>query len=258
MRLHGSILGTLARLCVVAGCRPGSSTDFARARAGQWVLSGVPVKESTPVTDKGEIIVRINGDEEEVVRCSLKGKGTVGPEGTGSVTESKLSSCKRTILDKERPKCEEEQSVTTTALRLPWRMQLGKTGSEDVNRLEASGGGPDWAWECRISGGTFEVRYKMECEGNEINHVSNTASGVSEFLDAGESEVLACFPALDHYLNGKLVGVEEENGRGAVVTRKSPSQIPQEHSRLNNDEGQVGPLRRPTCRGCAAECTELN
>ncbi len=38
MRLHGSILGTLAWLCVVAGRRPGSSTDFARARAG---LSGV-------------------------------------------------------------------------------------------------------------------------------------------------------------------------------------------------------------------------
>ncbi len=169
----------------------------------EWYLNGKKVTESTSVTDKGKINLKVNG-EEETVTCSLSGKGTVGPGGTGSVTESKLSECNRKVLGESQPLCDEKQ--TTTAIHLPWRTTLG--GSEKTrlhNWLENSGAGlPAWKWECRIREAPVEQKYKMECEGDVINHVENKGSGVFESFAATESpEFLHCTRSITTYFEGK-------------------------------------------------------
>jgi hypothetical protein len=151
----------------------------------EWYENGIAVKESKPITSEGEIIVEtqrgtIGNIIKEELHCSVSGKGTVGTAGKGSITESKLTKCKKV----GGPQCEEGQLITATAVHLPWKAQLAITNTGKwLNEQTGTAGSPGWKWECKTA--VFgEEHFKNACEGgNPRAAIANESWGVLESME---------------------------------------------------------------------------
>jgi hypothetical protein len=150
----------------------------------EWYENGVAVKESKPVTSEGTLTLEgpFGYMAKERLKCSFSSKGTVSPAGKGSVTEEKLTNCKREATSgNEIVKCQEGQPLTATAVHLPWTTQLASS-SENQNQTPGAVG---WKWGCRtffeeFEGFKVETVFSNECVGGLTGAIANEIGGVGE------------------------------------------------------------------------------
>ncbi len=111
------------------------------------------------------------------IKCEGSDQGTVGNEGSDSVTRITASKC--TFV--KAGSCESGKAATARALNLPWATKLeevanAKTGEKEVRDSVTSlvsGKSPGWAVECTVAG-IFKIT--DECTGNTSTGIHNVRS----------------------------------------------------------------------------------
>ena len=198
----------LAALVVVLALSAVASAP-ALAATPEWNENNVPVKESKPVTSEGTL--ELEGPfgymSKERFSCSFSSKGTVAPAGKGSVTEEKLTKCKREPrLGQEITQCQEGQPLTATAIGLPWTTQLSSQGEIQTTATKLG-----WKWECNTvfveneHKVAWEERFTNECTGGFLNAgSSDQISGVGESFEGRGMGPLPC--------SAKITGLFHEKG----------------------------------------------
>jgi len=127
------------------------------------------------------------------IKCEGSDLGTVGNEGSDSVTRITASNC--SLVEKKEGECEKSKPVTARALNLPWATKLEEVGTKEVRDQVTSlvsGKEPGWAVECTVLG-VFKIT--DECTGNTstgIHNVRNEGKVEAEFDKVTEEKPATC------------------------------------------------------------------
>lgn len=144
--------------------------------APEWLLNEKPVTESTPVTFTLHFFeasdIKSSGGAVIITCGAASGKGTVAPNGGGSITEFKLSKCWKTSIGlcKTQTKAEQESTEWVRMLHLSWPTKLSNGYYGFTDWVEAHGPSEGhepmgFEWECtNILGG----KTKDICEAGSI------------------------------------------------------------------------------------------
>lgn len=155
------------------------ASSAASAAEPEWLLSKKAVTTSTPVTlSEGTLEVT---DFDSLLGkmgliCSVSGKGTVAAKGEGSITELKLTKCKKPQTSAcEAETKEEESKKWVTAVNLPWKTQLSGEGETFMTIHNETGFHVGFQFECK----TVVGQEKDECTVGTIwSRLANNVWGV--------------------------------------------------------------------------------
>lgn len=190
-----------------------SAMASASASASEWLLNKKAVTESTPVTlapRSGHVFTledrSVEGVGKVTITCAgITGKGTVAPEGQGTITAIKLSKCTESASEKgpcgEEKKVEEEKEWVT-ATNLPSKIALeGATAWVGSRKHD-----PGWRFECEIP--ILKSKLTGECkprgeERYKDGPVNITGGVALEFPGEGLDKNLTCGNAQD---GGQMFG----------------------------------------------------
>lgn len=110
------------------------------------------------------------------ITCEGSDLGTVGNEGSDSVTRITASNC--TLVKEKHGSCEEGKPLTARALNLPWATKLEEVENKTTKEKEVrdsvtslvSGKSPGWAVECTVA---KVLKITDECTGNTSTGITN-------------------------------------------------------------------------------------
>jgi hypothetical protein len=152
-----------------------SAVASASASALVWELNGSPITESMKVTSEGTLELEDSKTlvGKSKVKCTGTDAGTVGLEGTDTITAVTVTSC-----SKVEGGCESE--ITAAAVHLPWDTKLvtvenPKTKAKEVrDEIKTSGAGtPGWSVTCK----TLLGKKTDTCEGETTVGIDNVTKG---------------------------------------------------------------------------------
>jgi hypothetical protein len=163
----------LVALATVAASVAMTAAPVSALASPHWLENGVRITESKPFTSEGTVFhLQISSERlnQITVSCSIHGKGTVGAEGTGSLTESSLTNCS---ITESTGACEKNQPFTIKPLNAPWSMALYNQTGVHI-KLGSGGKEPGWKLECTELG---TVKVSESCTGLVYGSVSNWTNG---------------------------------------------------------------------------------
>jgi hypothetical protein len=153
-----------------------SAMASASASALVWELNGSPITESMKVTSEGTLELEDSKTlvGKTKVKCSGTDEGTIGLEGTDTITKITVTpnSC-----TKVEGGCESE--ISAEAVHLPWNTKLitvenSKKEKEVRDEIKNSGAGtPGWAVTCKTALG----KKTDTCEGETTVGIDNVTKG---------------------------------------------------------------------------------
>jgi hypothetical protein len=203
-------------LAVAALALSGLTAAAASAEtAPEWLLNGASVTTSTPVTDTAtEFVIHRQeegrgAEDEEVVNCTLSGKGTVNAKGAGTITAWNETSCRG--VGRSEFECE-AGTVSASGAKLPWTTQLVLTTERsDVNNEVK---GFELTWQCQAKWlGIGPKLYKVTCyDGFVSNWLETNEKGqLGEEWNFDPSAELHCVRTWG----------SENRGSGAATVRRN-------------------------------------
>jgi hypothetical protein len=172
------------------------------AEEALWIYNGGPVQKSVPVTDTGTVSLTVKDaifGVGEVVSCKVSGKGTVAPQGAGTITAWNLTGCHQ---NEAAAKCQEGSPLVASALDLPWSSQL-----------HGGAGIPPEAVNTIFSPTTHQVGLTYQCNWNlGLHKVTCTATSDENRVKNSEGGTVA-----ETWQTVLLWNCEVVNGTGTII-----------------------------------------
>jgi len=156
----------------------------------EWLASGVPIKGEGSSGKgiewrEGTMGMAVGSKYGPLeVRCQDSGVGTVGENGTGTVTEFSFSKCEAVGGE-----CNGKDSASITALHLPWKTQLA-FGSKESVRLsfaEDGAGAPGFKFSCYVYP-NLPVSFECDEKALPAGPLTNQEHGVLAEMNGGGPE----------------------------------------------------------------------
>lgn len=212
-------LGPRAVTCVKVSPGTGKWTSNKCTTAGTGEWDTKEVTETLEVTASGTLEQEDSkspGGPTAII-CSATGTGTVGALGAGIVKTIKISQCKFV----KAGSCEENKSVTSIFLNLPWATRLEERANGEIRNVltsTISGKLPGLAVECTVAG---ILKIADECTGVMTTGVrANRSEGsvIGEYDKVSEEEPATCSVggAKSGFLRGPITG-ELRNGAAGWI-----------------------------------------
>jgi hypothetical protein len=145
------------------------------------------------------------------IECKSTGVGTVGAEGSDSISKVTTTGCKFI----KAGECEESAGVTATAINLGWSTKLEETSEEVRDGITslASGKEPGWAVKCTVDG---IIEITDECVANTTTNLTdNSTTGAIEAEFESKGAVATCSSAnkKSGHVRGTMT-IKARNGKG--------------------------------------------
>jgi hypothetical protein len=144
----------------------------------EWQVGGKSAQQAVAVTSAGTLkLADSKGgllNEKMAVECSVSGKGVVGRDAAGEITQRTFSSCKPSVGGCTSP--------TVSAAALPWHSALGSVGGVARNAI---GGTIEYTISCPT------LKIEDKCSGPTSVATEDVSGGVDELYDS-KSEKLTC------------------------------------------------------------------
>lgn len=189
---------------------PASGVLTVGPKVGEWLLNGNASSTPLTVASKGTLVLQllfraIEGGGAMAVQCTDSSEGNLAPGGEGEFTTVKLTGC--IAAESNAPGCHVSETVTVTALDLPWRTVL--LTHESATReliLEDGKGLPGYRAECKssyVSTGTGRTSMAVKTVTGGVNQTFDTHSEELGWSDAAAG-VLEGAQLIENPLSGTL------------------------------------------------------